>query len=72
MLTPALLAGGQVALLLEAPMTVPVPGTEPDAWRGLGEARDGEVNRPGQAGAGAGALATGLAAACVLSQRLSR
>jgi hypothetical protein len=38
-----------------------VPGTKPHAWRGLGKARDGEGNRPWPAGAGAGALATGLA-----------
>lgn len=42
-------------------MSVPVPGGQPDAWRGLGKARYGERNRPWSAGAGAGALATGLA-----------
>jgi hypothetical protein len=61
MLAPDLMAGGQAALLLEAPMAVPVPGSRPDAWRSLGKARDGEGNRPWSAGAGAGALATGLA-----------
>jgi hypothetical protein len=61
MLTPGLMAGAQAALLLEAPMAVPVPGSKPDAWLGLGKARDGEGNRPWSAGAGAGALATGLA-----------
>jgi hypothetical protein len=60
-LVPGLLTGGQAALLLEAPMSVPVSGGRPDAWRGLGEARRGERNRPWPAGAGAGALATGLA-----------
>jgi|SRR5215467_854212 len=60
-LAPGLLAGAQAALLLEAPMAVPVPGTKSDAWRRLGKARDGEGNRPWSAGAGAGALATGLA-----------
>ena len=61
MLTPGLKAGAQAALLPEAPMAVPVPGSKPDAWLGLGKARDGEGNRPWSAGAGAGALATGLA-----------
>ena len=42
-------------------MAVPVPGSKPDAWRGLGKARDGEGNRPWSVGAGSGALATGLA-----------
>jgi len=60
-LVPGLLAGAQAALLLEAPMSVPVPGGQPDAWRGLGKARRGERNRPWSAGAGAGVLATGLA-----------
>jgi hypothetical protein len=71
MLTPALLAGGQAALLLEAPMTVPVPGTKPDAWRQLGKARDGEGNRPWSAGAGAGALATGLAQGAWMLRQLA-
>jgi hypothetical protein len=60
-LAPGLLAGAQAALLLEAPMSVPVPGGQPGAWRRLGKARDGEGNRPWSAGAGAAALATGLA-----------
>jgi len=60
-LVPGLLAGARAALLLEAPMSVPVPGGQPDAWRGLGQARRGERHRPWPAGAGAGALATGLA-----------
>jgi hypothetical protein len=60
-LVPGLLAGDQAALLLEAPMSVPVPGGQPGAWRGLGKARHGERNRPWSAGAGTGALATGLA-----------
>jgi hypothetical protein len=60
-LVPGVLAGAQAALLLEAPMSVPVPGGQLDAWRGLGKARRGERNRPWSAGAGAGALATGLA-----------
>lgn len=57
-LVPGLLAGAQAVLLLEAPMSVPVPGSQPGAWRGLGKARRGERNRPWSAGAGAGALAT--------------
>jgi hypothetical protein len=60
-LVPGLLAGAQATLLLEEPMSVPVPGGQLDAWRGLGQARRGEGNRPWSAGAGAGALATGLA-----------
>jgi hypothetical protein len=60
-LVPRLLAGAQAVLLLEAPMSVPVPGGQPGAWRGLGKARRGERNRPWSAGADAGVLATGLA-----------
>jgi hypothetical protein len=60
-LVPGLLTGAQAALLLEAPMSVPVPGGRPDAWHGLGKARCGERDRPSSAGAGAGAMATGLA-----------
>jgi hypothetical protein len=52
-------------LLLEAPMSVPVPDGQPDAWRTLGTARNGEGDRPWPAGAGAAALATGLAAGCM-------
>jgi hypothetical protein len=71
MLAPGLLAGGPAALLVEAPMTVPVPGAEPDAWRGLGKARDGEGNRPWSAGAGAGTLATGLAQGAWMLRQLA-
>src|SRR6516162_11469429 len=45
-LASGLLAGAQAALLLEAPMSVPVPGSQPGAWRRLGKARDGEGSRP--------------------------
>jgi hypothetical protein len=45
-LVPGLLAGTQAVLLLEAPMSVPVPGGQPGEWRGLGKARHGERNRP--------------------------
>ena len=71
MLASGLVAGTQAALLLEAPMAVPVPGSEPDAWLGLGKARDGEGNRPWSAGAGAGALATGLAQGAWMLGQLS-
>ena len=66
-----LLAGAQAALLLEAPMAVPVPGSEPEAWRGLGQARGGEGNRPWSAGAGAAALATGLAQGAWMLRQLT-
>jgi hypothetical protein len=51
--------GWRAALLLEAPMAVPVPDVV--GWRSLGTARSGEGNRAWSAGAGAGVLATGLA-----------
>ena len=70
-LVPGLLAGAQAALLLEAPMSVPVPGGQPDAWHGLGKARRGERNRPWSAGAGAGALATGLAQGAWMLRQLA-
>jgi hypothetical protein len=70
-LVPSLLAGAQTALLLEAPMSVPVPGSQPDAWHGLGKARRGERNRPWSAGAGAGALATGLAQGAWMLRQLA-
>ena len=52
MLASGLVADTRPALLLKAPMAVPVPGSEPDAWLKLGEARDGEGNRLWSAGAG--------------------
>ena len=70
-LADGLLAGDQMALLLEAPMAVPVPGGTPDAWRMLGMARAGEVNRPWSAGAGAGSLATGLAQGAWMLRQLA-
>jgi hypothetical protein len=70
-LVPGLLAGARAALLLEAPMSVPVPGGRPDAWPGLGKARRGERNRPWSAGAGAGALATGLAQGAWMLRKLA-
>ena len=59
-LAAALREGVPATLLLESPMSVPVPGAE-SQWRFLGKARAGEGNRPWSAGAGAGVLATGLA-----------
>jgi hypothetical protein len=53
--------GGRAVLLLESPMSVPVPQDAADSWRELGRARDGEGKRPWSAGAGAAVLATGLA-----------
>jgi hypothetical protein len=70
-LVPGLLAGAQAVLLLEAPMSVPVPRGQPDAWRGLGKARCGERNRPWSAGAGVGALATGLAQGAWMLRQLA-
>ena len=70
-LAPGLLSGAQAALLLEAPMSVPVPDGQPDAWRTLGKARNGEGNRPWSAGAGAAALATGLAQGAWMLRQLA-
>jgi hypothetical protein len=70
-LVPGLLASAQAVLLLEAPMSVPVPGAQPDTWHGLGKARNGERNRPWSAGAGAGALATGLAQGAWMLRQLA-
>lgn len=55
-----------VALGFEAPLMVPVSPVGPvDGWMTLGQARHGETvdgrSRPWSAGAGSGALATGLA-----------
>ncbi|MGE5290659.1 MAG: hypothetical protein ACM3ML_26405 [Micromonosporaceae bacterium] len=63
--------GGQAALLLESPLSVPVPSGQEDAWRWLGRARDGEGNRPWSAGAGAGVLATGLAQGAWMMRQLA-
>ena len=60
--------GGQAALLLESPMSAPVPSAD---WSRLGKARDGEGNRPWSAGAGAGVLATGLAQGAWMLGRLA-
>jgi hypothetical protein len=37
--------GGQAALLLESPLSVPVPPGQADGWRLVGKARAGEGNR---------------------------
>jgi hypothetical protein len=55
-----LLAARAVALGFECPLYVPVPGD----GQVLGKARIGEGNRSWSAGAGSGALATGLVQAC--------
>jgi hypothetical protein len=61
----ALADGASVALGFEAPLMVPVSPVGPvDGWTTLGKARQGETvdgrSRPWSAGAGSGALATGL------------
>ncbi|WP_411149196.1 hypothetical protein [Streptomyces sp. A30] len=67
-----LTSGGRAALVLEAPMSVPVPSTDrADGWQALGRARSGEGNRPWSAGAGAGVLATGVAQAAWMLGRLA-
>lgn len=50
----------QLAVAFECPLSVPVPSVRSDDWRHLGRARTGEGNRSWSAGAGTGALATGL------------
>jgi hypothetical protein len=57
------LSQGLAALVVEAPMSVPVPpGADGEnGWRALGRKRSGEGARPWSASAGASALATGLA-----------
>jgi hypothetical protein len=52
--------GRQVALAFECPLSVPVPAVDGTGWTDLGRARAGEGNRSWSAGAGTGALATGL------------
>ncbi|RCK70158.1 hypothetical protein DT076_05620 [Desertihabitans brevis] len=61
----ALSSGAPVALGFEAPIVVPVsPVDTSEGWRTLGRARQGETgggqSRPWSAGAGSGALTTGL------------
>jgi hypothetical protein len=59
----------QAVLLLESPLSVPVPASKD--WRLLGKAREGEGNRPWSAGAGAGVLATGLAQGAWMLRQLA-
>jgi hypothetical protein len=47
-LAPGLLAGVQAALLLEAPMSVPVPDGQPGAWRRLGRRGTGRATGHGR------------------------
>src|SRR5580704_10846735 len=72
-LVPGLPSGARAALLLEAPMSVPVPvrDGQPDGWRMLEKAQHGEGNRPWSAGAGAAALATGLAQGAWMLRQLA-
>jgi len=56
----ALSIGRKVALAVECPLAVPVPEPSLVDWIHLGRARSGEGNRSWSAGAGTGALATGL------------
>src|ERR1700760_2823493 len=70
-LATSLAAGTPTALLLEAPMSVPVPAGADDSWVTLGRARCGEGDRPWSAGAGTSALATGLAQGSWLLQQLA-
>lgn len=63
--------GQSAVLLLESPMSVPVPPAQEGRWRVLGKARDGEGNRPWSAGAGAGVLATGLVQGAWMLGRLA-
>jgi hypothetical protein len=70
-LLSGLAAGGQAVLLLEAPMSVPVPDGRPGAWQGLGKACRSEGNMPSSAAAGAGVLATGLAQGAWMLRQLA-
>ena len=56
----ALNSASRVALAFECPLAVPVPSVRGESWTELGRARRGEGNRSWSAGAGTGALATGL------------
>ena len=58
--TSTIREGRRVAVAFECPLSVPVPGPGGSSWRDLGRARTGEGNRSWSAGAGTGALATGL------------
>ncbi|MCF3141650.1 hypothetical protein [Streptomyces platensis] len=69
-LSQSLAHEGRAVLAVEAPMAIPVPAPDSDAWRVLGRARSGEGNRPWSAAAGAGALATGVAQTAWMLSRL--
>ena len=69
-LAQSLAQGGSAVLTVEAPMSVPVPHPDGGEWRRLGAARAGEGNRPWSAGAGAGALATGITQTAWMLSRL--
>lgn len=56
----ALNSARRVALAFECPLAVPIPSVLGESWTELGRARQGEGNRSWSAGAGTGALATGL------------
>lgn len=64
-------SGHRVALLFEAPVSIPVPPVQHDQWSLLGRARSGEGNRPWSAGAGAAVIATGLAQGAWMLGRLA-
>jgi hypothetical protein len=71
-LAEGLKADGRAALVLEAPMAVPVPATDrDDEWRQLGRARAGDGDRAWSATPGACALTTGVAQAAWLLGRLA-
>lgn len=63
-----LAAREQVAVAFEAPMSVPVPHD----WHDLARARGGEGRRPWSAGAGTGALATGLVQAAWICRHIAQ
>jgi hypothetical protein len=52
-------------------MSIPVPAVREDCWQLLGKACNGEGNRSWSAGAGPGALATGLAQGAWMLERLA-
>jgi hypothetical protein len=60
----------RTVLAVEAPMAIPVPAPNSDEWPLLGRARTGEGSRAWSAGAGAGALATGVAQTAWILSRL--
>ncbi len=67
----ALAEGLPVALGFEAPLVLPVPLASDSGWRRLGRARHGDGNRSWSAGAGSGALATGIVQLAWVLDRLA-